>query len=79
MRLFLKIGDLKVCQTQEHESKDLKHCISELMVDRTVSEYLDCSKKSYNDKRGQRNNDRRPDRYNNARPGDDFERGTAKP
>lgn len=79
MRLFLKIGDLKVCQTQAAESKDLKHCISELMVDRKVSEYIDVSKKSgYNDRRGGKGGNDRRGGYN-SRPGDDFERGTAKP
>ena len=79
--MFLKIGDLAVCQTQSYESKDLKHCIADLMVDRKVFDFVEVTKKAggYNDRRGGGNRDNNRRGGYNSKTGDDFERGTAKP
>ena len=41
MRLFLKIGELKVCQTQEVKPEELVHCCAKIVVEREVKDTVD--------------------------------------
>lgn len=70
MRLFLQIGQLAICQTQDSKSDDLKHVASNLMVDREVADTLDHTSKGRPQKGGQ---------YNQGRPGRNDRPGGGRP
>lgn len=82
MRLFLKFGELQVCQTQKVEPKDIEHCCAKIVVEREVKDTVEAIRKGgYKDRNDRGNRDRRNHRNDEREGGEggNFERGTAKP
>lgn len=77
MRLFLKFGELKVCQTQKSSSEEIDHCCAKIVVERVVKDTVEAIRKGGGkyDRRDGRDDRRR----HNRDDGHGFEKGVAKP
>ena len=45
MRLFLKFGELKVCQTQTSKADEIDHCCAKIVVERVVKDTCEAIRK----------------------------------